>query len=110
MGGRKSFKQQREKMWQQNPHCRRCGVLTILPKDVPGARFKPNGQLMIKVVPPNMATIQHKYDRLHPNRKKETKEKRHFLWCAKCNWEYHIEHETPRSSAYSKKINQHNED
>jgi len=99
------FSKARDRLWKRNPFCENCGVLTIHPADVPGARLKEDGTLMIKVTPPNMATLQHKYDRLHPKRKAKTKERRWFLWCYKCNHDYHLAHESERSKEYSKQLN-----
>lgn len=38
----------RNKMWESNPYCENCGVLTILPKDVPGEINPNNGHKNIK--------------------------------------------------------------
>lgn len=73
--------------WKDNPYCQRCGVLTILPQDVPGKINTHTGVKQIKKTPDNMATIQHIYDKLHPLRLVDTNDARHLLWCNKCNSE-----------------------
>lgn len=74
------LKRQREQMWLVDPLCEKCGVLTFLPKASPMLDgTKP-------WVPSNMATIQHVYSKLHPKRREAPKgERRHLLWCHKCN-------------------------
>lgn len=79
------YRRTRDRMWRKNPHCENCGVLTVLPKDVDGKINPNNGYRQIKDVPPNMATIQHKYSRLNKKRLEHTHERRWFLWCHKCN-------------------------
>lgn len=93
------LQKQRRRMWMNNPCCENCGVLTILPEDVPG-RVNSSGIKQIREVPSNMATIQHKYSRLHPKRGTNPNERVHFLWCTKCNAEESIiqEREYYRSS------------
>jgi hypothetical protein len=34
MRGVKRIKLRRSKMWRDDPHCRRCRILTVLPEDV----------------------------------------------------------------------------
>lgn len=97
----KSLTGQRNRLWNINPRCEKCGVVTILPIDVPGACYDEAGLLHIKNVPDNMATIQHKYDKLHPmrqeNRSAKKRERRRFLWCIKCNREHWEKHEKQRA-------------
>lgn len=82
------LRKQRTRLWEEDPHCRNCGVLTILPHDVPG--YQPESKF---VSPDNMATIQHVYSRLNPERRQingtrgNQPEPRHLLWCFKCNQE-----------------------
>lgn len=84
------LQKQRRKMWDKDPRCENCGVVTVLPEDLPG-KISKLGIKQIKVVPPNMATIQHKYSRLHPNRGLAPNDERvHFLWCTKCNFEENL--------------------
>lgn len=86
--GSNYIKNQRRRLWEANPHCENCGVLTILPEDVPGKINPTTGIKQIKHVPDNMATIQHKYDKISGKRHlKDTSEERvHLLWCTKCNY------------------------
>lgn len=81
-----SFRKQRERLWKIDPRCENCAVVTVLPEHVEGERH--SGAL--KIVPDNMATIQHKYSRNHPLRHHAngTNERRHLLWCYKCNKEF----------------------
>lgn len=81
------IKNQRRRLWEANSYCENCGVLTILPEDVPG-KINSAGVKQIKTVPDNMATIQHKYDKISGKREtKNTPEERvHLLWCTKCNY------------------------
>ena len=80
----RSLKNQRRKMWLSNPNCRKCGRLTVLPEDIEGYIQEDNLKKKVNT-PDNMATIQHVYCRNHPLRTKITKNKRHKLWCFKCN-------------------------
>lgn len=98
MNGNNIIKKQRTRMWRANPHCENCGVLTVLPEDCPGWQAKGDGSTFLKKVPANMATIQHKYDKLHPLRNViRPNERRHFLWCYKCNHEHYKKHEEQRA-------------
>ena len=76
-------------MWKKNPHCENCKRLTVLPEDVPYV-IGSDGKRKIKVVPDHMATIQHKYSRLSPLRRKRTTDRRLLLWCHKCNYDDHL--------------------
>lgn len=88
----------REKLWRIDPHCEKCGVVTILPQNVDGAYTDEHGLLIIKKVPHNMATIQHIYNRMNPLRRTPLKpnERRLLLWCYRCNTEYNELYEKPR--------------
>ncbi len=67
----------RKILWDKNPHCYHCNILTILPE-----QLKPN------TYPPNMATIDHIFTRLDPRRRQPHKgEERYWLSCKKCNEE-----------------------
>jgi hypothetical protein len=101
----KKLAKQRLELWKKNPHCENCGVLTILPDDLPYSIGK-TGNKNIKIFPNNTATIQHKYDRLHPQRNIKTNERRHFLWCIKCNREYWFTYERERAEAHIEKLRQ----
>ena len=62
----------RRKLWEEDPHCRKCGRLTILSHDPPK---KSEG---------NMATIQHIHSRLDEKRGKVDGETT-TLFCWRCN-------------------------
>lgn len=90
------FRDQRRRMWFENPFCRKCGIMTILPESVPGAKYKKNGEMYLKKIIPHMATIQHKYCRNHPLRLSpllHPHEQRRELWCWQCNHDYNKHHE-----------------
>lgn len=87
-------------LWKKDPHCKRCGVLTVLPKDVPGDHIDASGCFSIIDPPDNMATIQHPYNRTHPLRKMGG---RHLLWCYKCNQEYNDLYEQPNRKKKKKR-------
>lgn len=97
----KSLRKWRERRWKIDPHCEKCGVETIRPQDVPGVRFKPDGTPIIKKIPDNMATVQHRFDRLHPQRRGNSRERKRYLWCYKCNHEYYKTVEEPRHKQQS---------
>jgi len=83
-GGGKRLVKQRERLWKKNPHCENCGIETILPKHCPRGK---KGRIIAQ---DHMATIQHKYSRLHPDKRRtmildHENDRRHFLWCYKCN-------------------------
>jgi len=84
--GRTSYSKQKIKLHKLNPNCAYCGIETILPEDVPNADFH-KGIMRIKIVPPNMATIEHIYSKLDPRRKEPnlTNEARWILVCTLCN-------------------------
>lgn len=64
-------------MWTEDAHCRQCGQPTIL--------FEQKNH---QTVPPNAATIEHVFSRLHPLRRHQTPDvKRRTLLCQKCNQE-----------------------
>jgi hypothetical protein len=88
---------QREKMWNKNPRCERCSVITVLPKDCDGKIFNPDGiGYNIPNPPGNMATIQHRYSKCNKKRYDQTlRGRRHFLWCYQCNQEYNDLYENP---------------
>lgn len=76
----------RKRLWETNPHCEKCGVLTVLPHDVD--RNIINGIYKLKVTPDNMATIQHVHPVGHPLRGTfVTGVRKNKLWCFKCNAE-----------------------
>lgn len=85
-------------LWYKNPRCEKCGKLTILPEHHPKVLYKDDGQMYFKGdMPHDLATIQHKYHKQHPMRHKQVfnNERRHFLWCYKCNKEYNQQIEQP---------------
>ncbi len=67
--------ERRKRLFEENPHCCYCGVLTVLTNTVGGQ------------MPPNAATVEHIYPRLHPKRREPnySQEKRLALACFKCN-------------------------
>ncbi len=73
----------RKRMWLEDPHCENCGILTVLPEHIKMGKKKRQ--------PPNMATIQHKYHRLHPLRMVRTDDRRTYLWCRSCNTKDNLE-------------------
>lgn len=64
----------RLKKWVVDPHCKYCGVETILPEHC---------QEKGKAAPPHMATIDHKYSRFTDMR--YSKEQELILCCNLCN-------------------------
>ena len=64
----------RNKLWERDPHCRFCGVETVLPENVPEGP-----------IPDNMATIEHLDSRNNPDRGKFCGQERTTLACFKCN-------------------------
>ncbi len=73
----KRLRKRKERLWKENPHCRNCGDLTILPEKYKATEKQPD----------NLATIQHFHHKYHPDRHKPnpTGEVRTDLWCYKCN-------------------------
>ena len=79
----KSLKAVRDRLWKKNPHCRYCGVVTILPQHVIKGR---DGLHRLRHFPDNMATIDHLRSRLDPERGNHIpSERRYILSCNKCN-------------------------
>ena|SRR5579859_5848124 len=68
-----------KKHYLVNPYCVQCGVKMILPEDLP----KNKGGI-IKYFPPNTCTYEHKFIRLHPERKDRV-EKKNYILCKSCN-------------------------
>jgi hypothetical protein len=79
----KKIQKEKIRLWRKNPHCENCGIKTSI-------CFTAG---VGKKTPPNLATIQHKYHKLHPLRNKDHKERILFLWCYNCNKNYQIEYE-----------------
>ena len=67
------------RLWEKDPHCYYCGVLTILP---PAGIIKSSSD-------PNLATIDHVYSKFNLMRwvksEGEDKKNRYVLSCQKCN-------------------------
>jgi len=79
----KSLKIIRDRLWKVDPHCRQCGVLTILPQDIVKGRDR-FGKL--RHYPDNMATIDHLRSRYDLKRRiHDRNERRYILLCIKCN-------------------------
>jgi len=96
MADKKLIAARRKKMWIVDPHCERCGVLTVLPCSLTGPAYRyKDGTL--RVQPDNMATIQHKYFKGHHLREVERVpgDRRWLLWCYKCNRDYNKYIEQP---------------
>lgn len=72
-----------KRMYELNPYCTQCGVKMILPEDLPRVSGSSN---RIKYFPPNTCTYEHKFIKLHPDRKKNDHSKNSIL-CKKCNEE-----------------------
>jgi hypothetical protein len=88
MGHSNRYKLKREKHWRQDPHCRRCGVVTYLPQDL---YEDPAHMKRIKIPGVHreqLATIGHRYSRLDPRRKQGGK---YVLICHKCNQKENME-------------------
>lgn len=66
------LRRRRIRLWNKDPRCRRCGVVTVLPEDVNG-------------LPENMATIEHMDGRMLGTRGTFRNVERTTLWCRKCN-------------------------
>jgi hypothetical protein len=81
-------RKQKKKFYSEDPHCRKCGVLTWMPPE--GFSFK-KGELSKEQID-TMATIGHKYGRFDDRRYSESSEnKPHRLLCHKCNQEEQLE-------------------
>ena len=70
-----SFRKRKLKLFEQNPHCHYCGVLTVL-TEAGVEEYKDN---------PNHATIDHVYSRFDLRRWVCNNEERYVLSCRKCN-------------------------
>ena len=85
MSGKSKTRRRRTNLWRQNPHCRCCGVETVLPRHVlvereDGRKVFPNG------IPENLATLQHHDDRYSPHRGVDgIGYERTTLYCRRCN-------------------------
>lgn len=77
---RKQFKNRRGRLWKLNPNCPGCGVLTILPEDMP-----PIVKGLDRVLLDSMATLDHVLPRADPRRTKQTSSSRTRLLCHGCN-------------------------
>lgn len=87
MANDKRLQRQRFRLWQQDPRCYYCRVITILPESLSLPRARNGG---LKVYPNNLATLEHLRSRLHPKRLEPNPtytEQRHVLACRKCNQE-----------------------
>lgn len=73
----RKLRARRNKLWAEDPHCRQCGVLTVLPQNTRNHKLS------------NLATIEHIYSKLNPKRliQPEVNEIRRILLCQKCNLE-----------------------
>ena len=75
-----NIKKVRDRLFTNDPHCRKCGVLTISPETVPNPACPPD----------NMATLEHIFSRYHPIRysddylRMKAKDRRTLL-CYRCN-------------------------
>lgn len=91
-------------MWQKNPHCERCGIVTVLAASLPNKTVHQDGHFTLDEYPDNMATIQHRYSKTHPLRNQPGNgERRRFLWCHKCNRDYNELYENPASKQLKNK-------
>lgn len=80
MAATRSIRKRRYRHWKKNPHCRDCGILTILPEKIPQSKRT------VKLTP-NMATLEHLRSRFDPSRTvpNVSNEIRTTLLCGKCN-------------------------
>lgn len=83
-------------LWREDPRCRRCGIVTLLPEEAAyeaGVLF--DGNLMRhlkrarrKDIRDRIATLEHTRSRYHPARlEKEPYGTRTTLFCWRCNFE-----------------------
>lgn len=84
------IKNQRKKLYEENPYCPFCEVKMILPEDVGFEEIRhTDGTIThnLKYVPDNLCTIEHLYTKFDPNRttKNTSNEKRRIICCRKCN-------------------------
>lgn len=83
-------KNQRKKLYAENPYCPFCGVKMILPEDVGFVDIvHGDGTLTqnLKYAPDNLCTIEHLYSRFNPQRqtRNQNNERRRIICCKKCN-------------------------
>jgi 5-methylcytosine-specific restriction endonuclease McrA len=69
----KSIKKKRKVLWEADPHCCYCGVVTVPVEELD---IKPGDP-----TPMNMATLDHVFSINHPFRDREI----HVLACHECN-------------------------
>lgn len=106
-----NLRKKKLKLWYANPHCENCGKLTMLPEQHPNVLRKDDGQMYFKKdTPHNIATIQHKYFRLHPLRHARVhfNERRLYLSCYECNKKYYKDFEEPVNKQRQTKYNNEN--
>lgn len=81
------MKRRRNRLWQEDPRCRRCGVVTVLPTQLI-AEYGVEGNTLTKHLPKEvmdrMATIEHLRSRLNPTRGSDFSEAT-TLYCYRCN-------------------------
>lgn len=83
----KNFRKKKEKMFNESPICRRCGILMWLPESGDDRATKH----LTKQEHDTMATIGHKYSKLDERRYTEPgTKKRYELICYKCNHEENV--------------------
>lgn len=70
---KKRARAMRNKLWILDPRCYYCGQITVLPKSL--------GIEIGDTCPPNMATLEHIYNKNHPSREQE----KYALACNECN-------------------------
>lgn len=80
------IKERRTKLYNENPFCPECDTKMILPEEI-GFVVKNNGLKNLKYTPDNLCTLEHKYSKINPDRKKPCKELRWSILCFKCNRE-----------------------
>lgn len=84
-------KQRRERLWKEDPRCRKCKKETILITSImpPNLTVRERAHFMKGMAPETMkklATLQHERSRLHPDRLKSSKGwTTTTLWCWDCN-------------------------
>lgn len=102
----RKLSKRRRKLWEEDPHCRRCGILTILPEVF---ATEEDGEIIYpKKFPENVATIQHLDSRLSEERGTFDSE-RTTLFCWRCNNDDNkeVQERTPKSILRKRSNNGH---
>ena len=88
MGQNTRMNNRRNKLWKEDPHCRRCGIETILPQ-IAAVMYNTDPTRIPKGLPEEvrnkLATIEHLVPRFHTDRTKPYPGERTTLYCWLCN-------------------------